>query len=289
MEYEGNVIRPPSEANSILLQVVVGCPHNACSFCGTYRDVKLRIKNLDEIRQDLEFAQAHCKRLRRIFLMDGDVLRLPQHRLIKIFELLHQYLPWANRIRLYGSAKSVLNKSLDELEELKSLGLDRIYLGLESGLEQTLTDINKGVTTIEMIEAGQKVRKAGLFLSVTVLLGIAGTTLSQEHARGTGQVLSAMEPSQIGVLTLMLLENTPLYRDYQEGKFELPDSLGLLAELRTMVQHINLKKVQFMANHASNYLPVNCRLGRDKEELLRTLDHAINGNIALKPEMLRAL
>ncbi len=289
MEYEGNVIRPPSEADSILLQIAVGCPHNKCSFCGTYREVKFRLKDCEELQRELKFAQTHCKRLRRIFLMDGDVLRLPQHRLKELFKLIHEYLPWINRIRLYGSARSVLAKSLTDLKELKVLGLDRIYLGLESGHEATLKAINKGVTADDMIEAGKKVRQAKLFLSVTVLLGIAGIIFSKEHARETGRVLSAMEPSQIGVLTLMLLPNTPLFREFKTGHFELPDAMGLLKELRLMVQHISLQRVQFMANHASNYLPINCRLGRDKQELLQTIDHAIDGNIALKPERLRAL
>ncbi len=289
MQYEGIIIRPPSEANSILLQVMVGCPHNRCTFCGTYKGVRLRLKDADELSADLDFAASHCRKLQRVFLTDGDVLRLPFHRLQKILERIGATLPWVNRVSLYGSAISIKQKTAQELLALKRLGLDRIYMGLESGHDPTLAAIHKGSKAVSMVVAGQKVRQAGLFISVTVLLGIAGVDLSQEHAAATGAVLTAMAPNQIGVLTLMLLENTPLHEDYQAGRFHLPDAFGLLMELRTLVQHIDLAKVQFQANHASNYLVINCRLARDKTALLHTLDQAIAGRVALKPEGMRTL
>ena len=289
MHYEGIIIRPPSEADSILLQVAVGCPHNGCTFCGTYKGELFRLKDEDIIRQDIDFARQHCTRLRRVFLTDGDVLSLPQAKLVDLFKRLRDELPWIKRISLYGSARSVNRKSADNLQELKNLGLSRVYLGLESGHDPTMKAIHKGATSEQMIEAGQKIRQSKIFLSVTALLGVAGRARSQAHAMATGQVLTAMAPNQIAVLTLMLLENTPLYRQQQAGDFQLPSQTGLLAELQTIIANTNLDRVQFQANHASNYLPINCRLNRDKESLLEKTKQAIAGEIPLKPEAMRAL
>jgi len=289
MDYEGTIIRPPSEANSILLQVMVGCPHNQCTFCGAYKEVDCRVKDAGRIAQDIAFARRHCQRLHRVFLIDGDVLALPQPRLTAILRQIGQDLPWVNRVSLYGRANSIIHKSMADLRELKGLGLHRVYMGLESGHDPTLARIRKGTNSAQMIEAGQKIRRAGMFLSVTALLGVAGNDYSQEHAEATGRVLTAMAPNQIAVLTLMLLANTPLYQERQRGEFTLPDQPALLAELRTLVANLHLDRVQFQANHASNYLPINCRLKRDKDDLLHTLDQAVAGEINLVPETLRAL
>ncbi len=211
MNYEGNVIRPPSEADSIILQVTVGCSHNKCAFCATYRDELFRLKDERIIEEDLEFAARYCKRQKRVFLADGDVLSLPQRKLVEIFTRIKDRLPWVNRISLYGNAQNILRKSEQEIKQLKNLGLARVFMGLESGYDPTLLAINKGADSAKMIKAGRLIRAAGLFLSVTVLLGVAGRKNSEVHARATGQVISAMGPNQVGVLTLMLLPDTPLY------------------------------------------------------------------------------
>ena len=289
MNYEGNVIRPPSEANSIILQVTVGCSHNRCTFCGAYKDVRFRIKSMEEIEADLDFAARYCGRLKRVFLADGDVLILPQPRLVALLEKIRGKLDWVTRISLYANAKSILHKTPAHLDELKKLGLHRVYLGLESGHDPTLQAIRKGVGSAAMIRAGQRVRSAGIFLSVTVLLGIGGRENSQAHAAATGRVLSAMAPNQIATLTLMLLPNTPLFQQQASGAFQLPGKELLLAELRELVTHITIDKVQFQANHASNYLPINGRLSRDKETILALIDRAIAGEISTVPEYLRAL
>lgn len=290
MHYEGkHLIRPPSEANSIILQVTVGCSHNRCTFCGTYKEERFRIKDDGTVDADIAFAAAHCRRQTRIFLADGDVLIVPQKKLVGLMHSIRAQLPWVNRVSLYGNAGSILEKSAGELAELKALGLDRIYLGLESGHARTLARIQKGATPAAMIEAAAKVRAAGLFLSVTVLLGIAGAFESAAHARATGEIISAMAPNQIGVLTLMLLPGTPLFKSARQGAFTLPDQICLLKELRTMVQHMELPRTQLQTNHASNYLAINARLPRDKEKVLRYIDTAIAGETSLKPEHLRAL
>ncbi len=289
MNYQGNLIRPPSEANSIILQVTVGCSHNRCTFCGAYKDVRFRIKSTAEIEADLDFAARYCGRLKQVFLADGDVLVLPQPRLVALLARIREKLDWISRIRLYANARSILRKTPAQLDELKKLGLDRVYLGLESGHEPVLKAIRKGVDAAAMIRAAQRVRGAGIFLSVSVLLGIGGPELSMAHAAATGRVLSAMAPSQIAALTLMLLPNTPLFQQQAAGRFQLPGRELLLAELRELVAHITLARVQFQANHASNYLPINARLCRDQETVLAMIDQALAGKISTVPEYLRAL
>ncbi len=289
MNYEGNVIRPPSEADSIILQVTIGCSHNKCAFCATYRDEIFRLKDHRIIEKDLEFAARYCQRQKRVFLADGDVLSLPQRKLIEIFTLIRARLPWVNRISLYGNAKNILRKSEQELKQLKNLGLSRVFMGLESGHNPTLLAINKGADSAKMITAGRMIRAAGLFLSVTVLLGVAGRKNSEAHARATGQVISAMNPNQVGVLTLMLLPGTPLYEQAKKGTFTMPDQAGFLRELYLIVENIELERLQFQANHASNYLPINCRLPKDRQPVLAAIAKALNGEISLKPEHLRAL
>lgn len=289
MNYEGNIIRPPSEANSIILQVTVGCSHNKCTFCGAYKGTRFRIKDDAVIDEDLAFAARYCRRLQRVFLADGDAMIMPQSKLVGLLGRIRSTLPWVNRISLYANARSIRRKSLDELVELRELGLDRIYMGLESGHDPTLAAINKGADSRKMIEAGCRVRDAGMYLSVTVLLGIGGCANSLAHAEATGRVLTAMHPKQIAVLTLMLLPDTALYRDFVDGRFQMPDSGGLLVELKAMLLHIDLDRVQFQANHASNYLPISGRLARDKERVLAQIDQAIAGKTGLVPEYLRAL
>ena len=289
MNYEGNIIRPPSESHSIILQVTVGCSHNKCTFCGAYKGVRFRIKDAATINDDIAFASRCCIKQRRMFLADGDALILPTARLVEIFSDIRQNLPWVNRISLYGNAKSILRKTVGELQSLKKLGLDRVYMGLESGHEPTLKNIKKGVDAEQMIQAAAMVRQAGLFLSVTVLLGIAGRKHSVEHARATGMVLGKMKPNQIAALTLMLLKNTPLCNDYLSGAFRLPDQNMLLEELKMLVESIELERVQFQANHASNYLLISGRLAKDKEMILQVIKNSIKGRHQLKMECQRSL
>jgi radical SAM superfamily enzyme YgiQ (UPF0313 family) len=289
MHYEGMIIRPPSEADSLLLQVTVGCSHNKCTFCGTYKGERFRIKDEAVIDSDIRYAAKHFPFFRRAFLPDGDVLILPQRKLVWILTRIRQEMPWIQRVGVYGNAKSILRKSLQELEELRELGLGIVYLGLESGDAQVLQDIRKGVSPERMIEAGKRIRAAGLKLSVTALLGIAGREGSSAHARATGEVLSAIDPNYVGVLTLMVLPNTELGSRVNEGQFHLPTPGELLRELREMLFHTNMTRGLFLSNHASNYLPLRVKMPADKEKALKTIDAALQGDISLKPERLRAL
>lgn len=289
MHYEGNIIRPPSEANSILLQVTVGCSRNNCTFCGTYRGERFKIKPDNIIMADIAFAAAHCRRQRRVFLCDGDALIIPQKRLLHILTSIREQLPWVTRVSAYANAKSLHMKTPDQLETLRAKGLAMVYMGLESGDDITLKQINKGASAKQMIAMGKRARAAGMKLSITVLLGIAGPERSQIHALETGRVLSAIDPEYVGALSLMLIPGTPLHDDYQAGKFALIAPEQMLAELRTMIDHTDLTRGLFFANHASNYLPVKARLPRDKAATLRLIDQALCGEVGLKPDYLRAL
>ncbi|MBW2065705.1 MAG: B12-binding domain-containing radical SAM protein [Deltaproteobacteria bacterium] len=289
MHYEGTCIRPPSEAHSILLQVTSGCSHNKCTFCGTYKDKRFRIKDDETILSDIKFASGYMKRQDRVFLMDGDALIVPQKRLVWILERINEYLPWVKRVGTYANAKSIKMKTLDELLELKAKGLGIIYLGVESGDDRVLKRVRKGTTAENLIKMGKKLKEAGIKLSVTVLLGIAGEEGSLEHARATGRLLSEMDPDFVGALTVMLIPGTPLYEDFLSSNFVLPDERGLLLELREMIQHTNLTRGLFFSNHASNYLPVKARLPRGKQEALNLIDNALQGKIDLRPEWMRAL
>ncbi len=289
MHYEGNIIRPPSEANAIILQVTTGCSHNQCTFCGAYREQKFRIKDDAVVDSDLDFAANYCTRQKTVFLADGDALVIPQQRLLHLFARITEKLPLVRRISLYANCRDILNRSLEELAGLKAAGLGRIYMGLESGHDKTLQAIKKGSTSAEMILAGRRVKEAGIFLSVTCLLGIAGIRYSLQHAADTAVVINKMQPSQIAVLTLMLLDNTELGHDASSGSFLLPEKLGLFQELRTLIAGLKVPRCQFQANHASNYFTLDGRLPRDKENFLATIDEAIAGTVDLIPEILRGL
>ncbi len=289
MHYEGNIIRPPSEANSILLQVTVGCSHNKCTFCGTYAGERFKIKSDEMIMKDIVFAAANCRRQRRVFLCDGDAMIIPQKRLMKLLQEIKKQLPWVTRVGAYANTKSLKMKTPEDLEALRANGLGIAYMGLESGDDITLKNINKGAASHRMIEMGKKARSAGLKLSITVLLGIAGRERSEIHAVETGRVLSAIDPEYVGALSLMLIPGTPLFNDHEIGQFELPEPVEMLSELRTMIAHTHLTGGLFHANHASNYLPIRARLPKDKEKTLALIDQALSGEVALKPEYLRAL
>jgi radical SAM superfamily enzyme YgiQ (UPF0313 family) len=289
MHYEGHCIRPPSEAYSILLQVTLGCSHNKCAFCGSYKDKKFTIKDDDIILSDILFASKYMKRQDRVFLMDGDALIIPQKRLMWILDRIREHLPWVRRVGAYANTKSIRMKSLEQLIELRENGLGILYLGVETGDAELRKKINKGSTAQTCIEMGRKVREAGMKLSVTVLLGIAGREGALEHARATGELLSAMDPNYVGALTVMLIPGTPLYEEYRRGEFQLPNEKELLVELREMLAHTNLSRGLFFSNHASNYLPVKAKLPKGKQEALDLIDAALRGDVGLRPEWMRAL
>ena len=289
MHYEGMVIRPPSEANSILLQVTLGCSHNKCTFCGTYRGKRFDIKKDDIIFEDVEFARRYCKNQNRLFICDGDAMIIPQKRLVNILNRINERLPWVTRIGLYANTKSIGLKSDEQLKELNNLGVKIAYMGLESGDDQILKEIRKGADSQKMIKMGKKVRAAGIKLSLTVLLGLGGKERSREHAMETGRVLSAIDPEYVGALSLMLVPGSELYDAHKQGTFKVISAEQMLEELGLMISNTHLTNGLFHANHASNYLPIRAKLPQEKEKTLELISQALKGKVALKPEHMRAL
>lgn len=292
MRYEGNIFRPPSEARSYILQCTVGCTHNRCTFCAMYKDKKYRVRSLEEIKADIHMAKRHYGDVEKVFLADGDAIAMETSELLEILELLYQSFPSLKHVGVYASPDVVINKDISELTALKAAGLTIAYLGVETGDEELLKDIRKGVTYDQMVEAGLKLRQAGIQLSVTVLLGLAGRTpKAVDHAKNTAKILNAMNPEYIGALVLMLVPKTELYRRMQRGEFELPGPFEILDEMRIMIENLELQGSEFRSNHASNYLPIKGRLPEDKQKILNLINDIIakNDRGYLRPDYLRAL
>jgi len=288
--YEGAVFRPPSEAHSLIIQATIGCSHNKCTFCVTYLDKKFRIKSYEEVKRDVETVLPHYRDVKRIFLADGNALVIPTDDLKKILNLLTDKFPNLERIGLYACPQDIIKKSVAELEELKSSGLGIIYIGLESGSDEILRRIRKGVKSKKMVEAAQKVREAGITLSVIFILGLGGKRHSQEHAQETAKILSKMDPDFIGALTLMVIKGTKIYEEVEAGDLVILEPREVFEEVHTIIKNLNLKHCVFRANHASNYLPIGGTLPEDKDNILMRIEYILNKeDVSFKPEWLRAL
>lgn len=292
MRYHGAVIRPPSEASSLIVQVTYGCSNNTCDFCGTYLDKPFGVRPFDEVVDDVIGLPSSVRgRVRRVFLADGDALALTPRKLHDILDLLHRALPNLERVASYANARNLLAKSVPELTGLREKGLELLYLGLESGDDQTLADTHKGMTVAEQIEGCRRASEAGIKLSVTAILGLAGIARSREHGKATGEALSAIDPQYIGILTLMLTPGTEMDRKVACGELVLPDSIGMLRELREIIANLSVGDCLFRSNHASNYLPVGGRLPQEKQAMLAALDKILQApeSVQLRPESWRLL
>lgn len=288
--YVGDPIRPPAEAGSVILQATTGCPHNRCAFCAAYRDVGFRARGSAEF-------EAHARLIAtlegnggsRVFLADGDTMRLPTARLLELVDITRRVFPEARRFSLYAGARGILAKSCEELARLKEAGFNTLYLGLESGSEEILREMGKDVTAAEMTEAVVAAQGVGLRVSVMALLGLGGVGRSIEHAHATAAVLNRMQPRLLSILTLIPVPGTPLWMRVGEGAFTLPDAQGMLRELRDLVAGLELSRTVFTANHASSYLPLEGALPRDRDRLLTELDAALADSRRLVPEAWRGL
>ena len=297
LNYHMPLYRPPSEAESLLLQVTVGCSHNRCTYCAMYDDPaqsRFRIKPWETVAADIAEAGRAAARglpIRRVFLTDGDALILPTDQLERILAALREHLPLLRRVGIYGDARSILRKSPEELARLRELGLGIVYHGAESGDDQVLARIVKGSTAAEAVAAAGRLREAGIRHSVMVMLGIGGRERSAEHAAATAELLTAMDPPFVGALTTTLVPGTPLHAAADAGAFALPGPWDLLAELRTIIAESRFTRCRFHSNHASNYLPLSLNLPTDRERALAELDTVLAGRRGddLKPEYLRGL
>jgi radical SAM superfamily enzyme YgiQ (UPF0313 family) len=289
VRYEGNIFRPPSEADSLLLQATVGCSHNRCTFCAMYRDKRFRVRPLDEVLEDIELAREYYgPDIRRAFICDGDALVLPQPHLLRILDALAASFPDLQRVGIYANARDILKRTDDELRELVAHKLSLFYIGMESGSDRILKLIDKGATSAEMVAAVRKAMAAGMKSSVIYLLGLGGRKLWQENALESARAVSEMNPNYLSALTVTVVPGTPLAEQQERGEFELPSPEEFAAELKLFLKHIDVKATVFRSNHASNYVPLEGRLPKDRARLIAELDSAIRSH-RFKPEYLRGL
>jgi radical SAM superfamily enzyme YgiQ (UPF0313 family) len=290
MRYEEPVFRPPSEADSYILQATIGCSWNACTYCDMYRSKSYRVRELAETLADVESARAlYGAGIDKIFVADGDALGMDLARWEAILAACRAAFPKLRRISAYATAINLLEKTPEELSRLRELGLALLYIGPESGDDATLKRIAKGASFDDHVEAARRAREAGIKLSAIFLLGVGGTDRSDEHAVASARLATAMDPRFVSLLTLTVIPGTPIAKLESAGRFTLPAIDVLLRELRLFIAEAEPTDAIFRTNHASNYLPLSGRLPRDRGRLLDILDAAIGGNIPLRPEWARGL
>lgn len=290
MRYEGRIYRPPSEHDAFILQATVGCSWNACVYCDMYRDKKFRVRDLTQTLGDIQAAgAAFGTRVRKLFVADGDALIMPLDHWLPILSSAQRAFPRLERTSCYAMAHNVLDKTVDELRALREAGLVRLYIGPESGDDQTLKRIAKGSTFDEHVQAAQRAHAAGMQISVIAMLGVAGVARSKEHASATAALVTAMDPEYFAALTTTVVPGTPLAQLEQKRRFELPTIEQMFGELRTIVAEARPTRALFRTNHASNYLPLEGTLPDDRERIVRTIDAALAGRVALRPEWSRGL
>lgn len=290
MDYVGDIYRPPSEAQSLIVQATIGCSHNRCSFCAMYLAKRFTPKKWESIKADLDEGLA-LPYYRRVFLCDGDAMILSTGKLLRILDYIRERGPHIERVGIYGDARGVLGKSHEELVSLRKAGLGILYHGVESGDDEVLRRINKGANSAEQLEAAKRIKAAGITYSAILLLGAGGVELSERHAANSARWLSEADPDYAGLLMLTIIPGTPLGNEVEAGRFVLPDKWGLLGELRQIVAESDFRKCRFSANHASNYLPIKADMPEDKERVLALIDKVLESRdeSLLKPEWMRAL
>ena len=304
-----DIFRPPSERNDYFLPLTKGCSNNTCGFCGYY-GTKLQMRDLDDVLQEIDALALYLKtgatmpsmpRImyavarewdgQRVFLQDADALIYPFPKLKEALQHLNEKLPFVQRVASYATPKDILIKGVDQLKELKALKLGILYVGIESGDDEILKHIQKGVNSAQMVEAGRIAKEAGITLSLTVILGLGGVEGSEKHTLETARILNEIDPEYAGALTLTLVPGTPLYDEWQRGAFHPIDPFQSLEELKLMVENLNLSNCFFSSMHASNYLPIRGQLPRDKSKLIKQLASALSNRdpASLRPEYLRGL
>ena len=289
MRYVGNIFRPPSEADSLLLQATIGCSHNRCTFCAMYRDKQFRVRRLEDVLEDIVAARKyHGPDIRRVFLCDGNALILPTPHLLRILTTLEQTFPDLQRVGVYANARDLVSKPIEELKELAGHKLSLFYLGLESGSDAILKQIDKGATADEMVAGVRHGMAAGMKSSVIFLLGLGGRKSWRENAIESAKAVSQMNPNYLSALTVTVVPGTPLARQLKSGDFEVPEPAEFAAELRLFLEQVDVKATVFRSNHASNYVPLAGRLPRDKDRLVAELTEAIRHH-RFKPEYMRGL
>lgn len=275
MRYEGVVYRPPSEARSLIVQVTIGCAHNTCTFCNMYKSKDFRVRSMEEIMADLKEAQrAYGPYVRRVFLADGDALVMKTEDLLAILAAIRSLFPAADRVASYGTTGDILRKSEEELRQLKAAGLGIVYVGAESGDDEILEYIQKGVTAREVVDAGRKLKRCGIETSVTLISGLGGRSRVKQHALSCAKLISDMNPEYASFLTLRLYEGTPMYDDVVEGRFERITADEIADEMKIFLDNVDSPGTIFRTNHASNYVVLAGTLNEDIPDMLEMLEEA---------------
>jgi radical SAM superfamily enzyme YgiQ (UPF0313 family) len=276
MRYEGLVYRPPSEAGSLIIQATLACPHNRCAFCAMYKDRKFRVRPIEEVFEDLDMARDLYgpDRVRTIFLADGNTAVLPTEKLVAIGEAARERFPRLERITVYGSAKFLMKKSQEQWQRVAEAGITRIHSGLESGDAATLLAIDKGVTPEQAVEAYNHVKNAGIELSVYLMVGVAGTERSREHALGSAEVLNGAPPDFVRLRTFVPSPGTEWHDRWKEGGLTLLSAHQALSEIRLLVARLE-GPTKLLSDHVSNFLDINGRIPEDKDLMLASIDEAL--------------
>lgn len=279
-DYDSPVFRPPSEAYSFILRLTRGCAHNKCTYCNMYRGVPFQVLTDEEIERQIMLAHSYNGAgVRRVFLADGDALVLSTERLLKVLATLRRLFPNFERASSYAAPKDILRKSPEELRQLQEAGLKLLYYGMESGDTETLKEIKKGVDGPQSVEVGQRTIAAGMELSVMVILGIAGREGSKRHALATAAALSAIRPTYLGAISLMLYRGSELKEQFERGEFHPLPPAGLMEELYLIIEHLDLPETEhclFRSNHISNYVPLKATLPKEKPQLLKAIRYSID-------------
>ncbi len=275
IRYEGTLYRPPSEAESLILQATIGCSYNRCTFCAMYRAKKFRVRPIGELKAEIGWAAENLPPVRKVFLADGDALVAKSAFLLQVLAELRAAFPQLRRVSCYASPQALQVRTIDEMTRLREAGLDLYYLGVESGDDAVLTRLEKGVDAAEMVRVAAKATEAGVQLSTMILLGAGGRARSLEHARASAAVLNAMQPRFASTLVMTPVAGTPLWDEAQRGEVEELDPLELTRELRELVAHLELSGTIFRSNHASNFLPLAGTLPKDKGRILAELDQVL--------------
>ncbi len=293
MEYIKPLYRPPSEAQSLILQVTNGCSWNRCTFCEMYTQPQKRFrpKPQTEIEQELAALAASGAPVRRIFLADGDAMTLSFRRLKLIMEAINRHLPGVQRVASYCLPRNIRKKTVDELAELRAMGLKLYYVGCESGDNLVLERVNKGETFDSSLAALQKIKSAGAKSSVMILNGMGGTRYSEQHAINSARLMNAAQPEYLSTLVVSFPLGAERYEEGFGGEFEPLDQAGLFQEMQWLVENLELESTIFRSDHASNYLVLKGTLGKDRQKLLDLIRTAIERPeaAALRAEWQRGL
>lgn len=278
MRYEGNIYRPPGEWKSYLLQCTIGCSNNTCTFCSMYRDKRYSVRPLEDVLEDIRMA-AHSgyASTETVFLCDGDAINLPVDYLVTVLNALYNSFTNLRRVTTYAGPLSTLRKTPDELKTIRNAGLQRTYLGVETGDGELLRHVHKGVDDEGMLKAGKMLVAAGFDLWAIVIMGLegGGVPALEKNAALTAKMINAMQPKHLSAMTYLPVEDTPMYQEIQEGKMTLQTPFESLLETRELIRGIELSGLHFTSNHASNYVPIKGTLKEERDTLLALLDDII--------------